>query len=72
MAPDKIPVAFFVEMREKLPSPLREDLDTKLTTYRVLKEIREYSLATGDTDFISIHRLVQEVTRKKHEEEANV
>ena len=67
MAPDRIPVAFFVDMREKLPSPLREDLTTKQKANRVFKNIKDYSLANGDAYFINIHRLVQEVTRKKHE-----
>ena len=66
MAPDKIPVAFFVEMREKLPSPLREDLATELKTNRVFGDLRTYSLADGNAYFINIHRLVQEVVRKSH------
>ena len=69
MAPDRIPVAFFVEMRDKLPSPLREDLSAELTANRVFKNIKDYSLANGDAYFFNIHRLVQEVTRKKHEQE---
>jgi len=71
MAPDRIPVAFFVEMREKLPSPLREDLSTEQKTNRVFKDIKDFSLANGDAYFINIHRLVQEVTRKSHEDAAN-
>ena len=69
MASDKIPVAFFVEMREKLPSPLREDLATELKTNRVFGDLRTYSLADGNAYFINIHRLVQEVVRKSHEAE---
>jgi predicted MPP superfamily phosphohydrolase len=67
MAPDKIPVAFFVDMREKLPSPLRENLATELKTNRVFGDIKAYSLANGNAYFINIHRLVQEVVRKSHE-----
>jgi len=68
MAPDRIPVAFFVEMRDKLPSPLREELATNQKTNRVFCDIKNYSLANGDAYFINIHRLVQEVTRKSHED----
>jgi hypothetical protein len=68
MAPDRIPVTFFVEMREKLPSPLREDLSTAQKTNRVFGDLKTYSLAKGDAYFINIHRLVQEVTRKSHED----
>ena len=67
MAPDRIPVAFFVEMREKLPSPLREELSTELKTNRVFGNLKDYSLAHGDAYYINIHRLVQEVVRKSHE-----
>ena len=55
-------------MREKLPSPLREELSTKQKTNRVFKELKTYSLANSDDSyFINIHRLVQEVVRKSHE-----
>jgi len=69
MAPDRIPVAFFVDMRAKLPSPLCENLETQQKTNRVFKNLRDYSLASGNAYFINIHRLVQEVTRKRHEVE---
>jgi len=67
MAPDKIPVSFFVEMRDKLPMPLQEDIGDDLKRNRIVTDLRNYSLASGDADFINIHRLVQEVVRKSHE-----
>ena len=72
MAPDKIPVAFFVEMREKLPSPIKEDMAKVITRTRIVTELRIYSLTTGDADYINVHRLVQEVIRKSHETENRV
>jgi len=66
MAPDRIPVSFFVEMREKLPSPIKEDMADKIATLRVVTELRTYSLTSGNADYINVHRLVQEVVRKKH------
>ena len=69
MAPDKIPVAFFAEMREKLPSPIKEDMAKELTKLRIVTELREYSLTSGDADYINVHRLVQEVVRKSHNED---
>jgi predicted phosphodiesterase len=69
MAPDKIPVRFFVEMKDKLPSPLREDLSKEIKANRVITELREYSLASGNNELINIHRLVQEVVRRKHKED---
>lgn len=66
LAPDLIPVAFFVKERDKLPNPLKQDLSQKITTNRIVTELRTYSLTSGDADYINIHRLVQEVIRKKH------
>ncbi len=71
MAPDKIPVDLFVATREKLPMPLSKDLSTKLSTYRIVTALRTYSLATGNSEFIDIHRLVQEVVRKSHSAKSN-
>jgi len=68
MAPDKIPVSFFAEMREKLPSPIKEDMAEQLTRNRIVSELRTYSLTSGDADYINVHRLVQEVIRKRHKE----
>jgi hypothetical protein len=66
MAPDKIPVEFFVKSREKLPMPLKEDLSKIITTNRVVAGLRTYSLASGTSEYINIHRLVQEVVRNSH------
>jgi hypothetical protein len=68
MAPDRIPVAFFVEMREKLPSPICNEFKDELSVLDAFSNIKDYSLANGNAYFINIHRLVQEVTRKKHDE----
>jgi hypothetical protein len=66
MAPDKIPVSFFEEMREKLPSPIKEDMAKKASRNRIVSELRTYSLTSGDAKYINVHRLVQEVVRKSH------
>lgn len=68
MAPDKIPVSFFVEMREKLPFPIKEDLATEQGKNKIVTELRMYSLTGGTADYINIHRLVQEVIRRSHDE----
>ena len=67
MAPDRIPVAFFVEMRDMLPSPIKEDMADELTKNRIVRELSIYSLTSGDADYINVHRLVQEVVRKSHD-----
>lgn len=66
MAPENIPVEFFVKMRDKLPMPLRADLSNRLTTNHIITELRVYSLTTGTAEYLTIHRLVQEVVRKSH------
>lgn len=71
MAPDRIPVSFFTEMREKLPSPIKEDMAEERTRNRIVTELRIYSLTSGDADYINVHRLVQEVVRKSHGEVSN-
>lgn len=69
MAPDKIPVSFFADMREKLPSPIKENMGDELFKNRIVSELRTYSLTSGDANFINVHRLVQEVVRKSHTDE---
>lgn len=66
MAPDRIPIEFFVKSRNKLPMPLKNDLSQILTTNRVVTGLRIYSLASGNSEYINIHRLVQEVVRNSH------
>jgi tetratricopeptide (TPR) repeat protein len=66
MAPYRIPVAFFARMREKLPSPIKEDMAEERTKINIVGALRVYSLTTGDADYINVHRLVQEVVRKTH------
>ncbi|MBQ2944313.1 MAG: hypothetical protein IJD93_06465 [Ruminococcus sp.] len=66
MAPDRIPIDFFVKSRDKLPMPLRKDLSQILTTNRIVTGLRTYSLVSGNSEFINIHRLVQEVVRNSH------
>ncbi|MGN0594656.1 MAG: NB-ARC domain-containing protein [Hominimerdicola sp.] len=68
MAPDRIPVEFFVKSRNKLPMPLKKDLSQIITTNRIITGLRTYSLASGNSEFINIHRLVQEVVRNSHKD----
>lgn len=65
MAPEKIPVYFFTNNRKILPQPISDDLATVYSTNKIVTELRMYSLTGGDSEYINIHRLVQEVVRKK-------
>lgn len=65
LAPDRIPVKLFAEKREILPEPARSNLSAILETNRIVTELRKYSLTSGNSEYIYIHRLVQEVVRNK-------
>lgn len=65
LAPDRIPVKLFTEKREILPEPVRSNLSAILETNRIVTELRKYSLTGGNSEYIHIHRLVQEVVRNK-------
>lgn len=67
MGSDNIPIDYFVKGRNLLPTPLKNDLSKEISKNRILKQLHDYSLAKVDTKHIHIHRLVQEVARKKHE-----
>jgi len=63
MSPDRIPLAFFLRQLERLPNPLQEDFDDDFAQDELVVELLKYSLAKRDGDFLSIHRLVQEIGR---------
>lgn len=69
MDSEKIPVQFFVEIRDKLMQPLSDELSNKQLTNRIVTQLREYSLTSGNADYITIHRLVQEVVRMEISDE---
>lgn len=66
MGSENIPIDYFVGGCELLPSPLKNDISKEISKNRILKQLHDYSLAKVDTKHIHIHRLVQEVVRKKH------
>ena len=66
MSPDVIPLAFFGRQAEKLPDPLREDFGGESDDFEqdeIIKELLDYSLVKRDGDYLSLHRLVQEIRR---------
>ena len=68
-APDKIPVDIFVRGQEVLPEPLKEDITNKLKQKRIIKELTNYSLLKYEDNFLSMHRLLQEVVQKSHSDD---
>ena len=63
MASDNIPVDFFVKLRNKLPVPICDALANRISKNRIVTELRNYSLTSGNAEYICMHRLVQEVVR---------
>ena len=63
MASDNIPVDFFVRLRNQLPYPIREELANRLSTNKIVTELRHYSLTSGNAKYICMHQLLQEVVR---------
>ena len=67
MAPDNIPLDFFVRQAEALPVPLRNELSNELKATEVMLSLTKYSLAKRNREYLSMHRLVQKVTRDELE-----
>jgi len=76
VAPDNIPLDVFSENFDIIEienfSSLKKDLQNELAIDKIIADLRKYSLVTRPKDdFISIHRLVQEVVREKLNKENN-
>lgn len=73
-APDNIPIGVFSKnthiIESELLKTLKEDLKNEFAVDKMIADLSNYSLVTrtGD-DFITIHRLVQEVVRGKLDKE---
>ncbi|MDR2018943.1 MAG: toll/interleukin-1 receptor domain-containing protein [Syntrophobacterales bacterium] len=65
MSPNGIPLDFFERQREKLPSPLSEDLGDAYKQDEIIAELLKYSLVKRDGNVFYIHRLVQEIRREQ-------
>lgn len=65
MDSERIPVDFFVQTRDKLSKPLCDELRDGRLKNRIVTELRNYSLTSGNAEYINIHRLVQEVVRNE-------
>jgi len=69
LAPDDIPRDLFAKGAEHLPDSLAEVVKDELALNRAIAALRHYSLITADDDSLSLHRLVQAVTRDRLPEE---
>jgi hypothetical protein len=65
LAPDAIHVCELANAKQHQPQRLAEALDDELRLDEVRAALLKYSLIRTDGDAISIHRLVQEVTRQR-------
>ncbi|MCW9035485.1 MAG: FxSxx-COOH system tetratricopeptide repeat protein [Rhodospirillales bacterium] len=74
MAPEEIPLDMIKDHGEHLPSSLNEALSDGLRCTEMIRELRCYSLVSREEgregeENLSLHRLVQEVTRHSLEED---
>ena len=65
LAPDDIPVGVLVEGAEHLPDRLAEAVTDRLSLNEAVADLRHYSLIESTGDALSVHRLVQAVTRDR-------
>ncbi|MFH1036178.1 MAG: FxSxx-COOH system tetratricopeptide repeat protein, partial [Pseudomonadota bacterium] len=65
LAPDDIPLEIIREGKEFLPKDLAGAVDDPLAWNQALAALRAYSLAQREGDSLSLHRLVQAVTRHR-------
>lgn len=65
LAPDDIPLELFRENSEELPEHLRSSVLNPLDFEDIFAALQDYSLVQRNGDTISLHRLVQFVTRER-------
>lgn len=65
LAPDDIPLSVLVAGAEHLPAALAAAVADQLVCNRTIAALRRYSLITRQDDSLSMHRLVQLVTRDR-------
>jgi tetratricopeptide (TPR) repeat protein len=63
LAPDDIPRGLFSEGAAQLPGPLVAAADNPFILDEAVEALKEYSLINAGSDTLSVHRLVQAVTR---------
>ena len=69
LAPDDIPRDLFAKGAEHLPDSLAKVVTDELALNPAIAALRHYSLITAEGDALSLHRLVQAVTRDRLSEE---
>ena len=65
LAPDAIPLAVISGGGEPVPEPLRAALTSPVERNKAVAALLRYSLIRRDGDSLSVHRLVQAVTRQR-------
>ncbi len=65
LAPDNIPRVLLIDHREHLPESLAEHLSKPLVANRAIASLARYSMVEANVGTLSLHRLVQTVTRDR-------
>ena len=69
MAPDNIPLDFFVRNKELLPLPLGGELSSEKLINKTIRNLTKYALVKRRGNFLYVHRLVQDVIQQNLEGE---
>ncbi|HEY0734282.1 MAG TPA: FxSxx-COOH system tetratricopeptide repeat protein [Herpetosiphonaceae bacterium] len=69
LAPDDIPLDMIKEGAEFLPEVLKEAVQNPLALNKAIAALRRYSLIDRDDNMLSVHRMVQAVTRDRLSQE---
>ena len=67
LAPDDIPLQFFVRQHEFMPEPLQSQLADTFDLNETITSMTQYALAERNGDVLKVHRLVQDVVRAEAE-----
>ena len=65
LSPDRIALALFRHLADHLPAVLRDAVEDELAFDDALAELGRYSLVQVSDDALSLHRLVQVITRSR-------
>ncbi len=69
LAPDEIPKSLLIDGVEYLPEPLASAVTDEMVLNDAIAALKRYSLMTVADDTLTVHRLVQAVTRDRLSEE---
>jgi tetratricopeptide (TPR) repeat protein len=65
LSPENIPKSLIMKEKKVLPEPLASALEDEIGLNQTIAALRKYSLISVNDEHLSVHQLVQEVTRSR-------